>query len=228
MQTYETRYAATSSPNLEGKTLSNDTNTPDKFVKKETMWVVALIALAVGFLAGVVFSAFKSTSDIPSTPQQVKQQTQQQNQNSSPDQTAQILALEQEVTKNPNNTDAWIQLGNFYFDSQKFDRAITAYSKALELAPNNANVLTDLGVMYRRNGNPKQAIASFDKANQIDPNHPTALFNRGIVQLYDLKDKESAIKSWEELVSKHPDAKAPNGQPISEIITQVKSQPAPQ
>ncbi len=209
---------------LEENTLSTETNIPAGFIKKETMWLVAVIALAIGFFGGVVFSAFKSPASTP----QPAQQTKQQSQSSAPDNTAQILALELEVTKNPNNTEAWIQLGNRYFDDEKFDRAITAYNKALELSPNNANVLTDLGVMYRRNGNPQQAIASFDRASQIDPNHTTALFNRGIVQLYDLKNKEEALKTWEELVRKHPDAKAPNGQLVSEIITIVKSEPPPQ
>ena len=207
---------------LEENTLTSETNTPDGFVKKETLWIVALIALAVGFLGGVVFSAFKSPA---STPQPTQQQSQQQPQSTSPDNTAQIMALEQEVLRNPDNTEAWTQLGHYYFDGQKLDKAIAAYTKSLELNPNNADVLTDLGVMYRRNGNPQKAIESFAQASKVNPNHPTALFNRGIVLLSDLNDKEAALKSWEELVRRHPDAKAPNGQLVSEIITSVRSEP---
>ncbi len=209
--------------------MANATNTNEGYVKKETMWLAILIALAVGFFGGVVFSAFKS----PATPEQsapqakqqpAKQQNRQQAQNTKPDYSAQISALEQELVKNPSNTEAWTQLGNYYFEEQKFAKSINAYNKSLELAPNNADVLTDLGVMYRRNGNPEKAIASFQQASKINPNHPSALFNSGIVSLYDLNDKEAALKAWGELVAIHPDAKAPNGQLVSEIIIKVKSQ----
>ena len=65
---------------------------------------------------------------------------------------------------NPENTEAWIQLGHVYFDTNINDKAIVAYEKSLELNPRNANVLTDLGIMYRRNGQPQKAIEKFDEA----------------------------------------------------------------
>ena len=123
---------------------------------------------------------------------------------------------------NPDNIEAWTQLGNHYFDTGNFAKAINAYNKSLALNPNNANVLTDLGVMYRRNGNPVEAVASFDKAIAVDPNHQTARFNKGIVQLNDLNDRAGAIKTWQELVAIKPDATAPNGQLISEIILEIQ------
>lgn len=203
--------------------MTNNTNLPDGYIKKETMWFVVLVALAFGFLAGIVFSVYKSG---PSPSPVSQQAVQQQSQPPSADaQTTQaILALEKEVLAHPDNIVAWIQLGNYYFDSDNFGKAIEAYNKSLALNPNNADVLTDLGVMYRRNGSPNDAIAAFDRAIAVDPNHPTARFNRGIVQLYDLKDRDGAIQTWVALVKLHPDAKAPNGQLVSEIITTVKAQ----
>lgn len=187
------------------------------------MWFIALVALAFGFLAGIVFSVYKSgPSPAAVTPQAVQQQGQAPAVD--PQITQKILALEKEVVAHPDNMEAWTQLGNYYFDSDNPGKAIEAYNKSLALNPNNADVLTDLGVMYRRNGNPKEAIAAFDRATAVDPSHPTARFNRGIVQLYDLKDRDGAIRTWEELVKLHPDAKAPNGQPVTEIIKTVKEQ----
>ncbi|MBU0965821.1 MAG: tetratricopeptide repeat protein [Proteobacteria bacterium] len=187
------------------------------------MWFVVLVALAFGFLAGIVFSVYKSgPAPAPVSQQAVPQQSQIPAVDAQTSQT--ILALEKEVIAHPDNVEAWTQLGNYYFDSNNFGKAIEAYNKSLTLNPNNADVLTDLGVMYRRNANPKDAIAAFDRAIAVNPEHPTARFNRGIVQLYDLKDRDGAIKTWEELVKLHPDAKAPNGQPVTEIITTVKEQ----
>lgn len=203
--------------------MTSNTNIPAGYIKKETMWFIALVALAFGFLAGIVFSVYKSgPSPAAVTPQAVQQQGQAPAVD--PQITQKILALEKEVVAHPDNMEAWTQLGNYYFDSDNPGKAIEAYNKSLALNPNNADVLTDLGVMYRRNGNPKEAIAAFDRATAVDPSHPTARFNRGIVQLYDLKDRDGAIKTWEELVKLHPDAKAPNGQPVTEIIKTVKEQ----
>jgi cytochrome c-type biogenesis protein CcmH/NrfG len=202
-------------------------NTTEEYVKKETLWIATLIALACGFLSGVVFSAFKSPVDTPASSQQVQQQPSQQ-QNNTQNLNADLLALEQAVQKNPTDTNAWVQLGHLYFDSQKIDKAIYAYNKYLEFIPNNADVLTDLGVMYRRSGKHQEAVASFEKANKINPDHPTALFNLGIVLFYDLNDKEAALKAWQQLISKHPDAKAPNGQLVSDIMTSIKSKSIPQ
>lgn len=186
------------------------------------MWFVALVALAFGFLAGIVFSVYKSAPPSTSVEQQA---TQKMNQPSSldPETTRVILALEKEVIAHPDNTEAWIHLGNHYFDTENFAKAIAAYKKSLALKPDNADVLTDLGIMYRRSGAPRDAITSFDQAIAVDPNHATARFNRGVVFLSDLQDSAEAIRTWEELVKLHPDAKAPNGELVSEIIKAIKA-----
>ena len=105
-----------------------------------------------------------------------------------------IASLEDETARNPENTQAWVQLGNEYFDSSQHAKAIWAYRKSLELDPNNANVWTDLGVMYRRSGSPQEAIKSFDKAIEVDPKHEISRMNKGIVLLHDMNDMEGASK----------------------------------
>jgi cytochrome c-type biogenesis protein CcmH/NrfG len=203
--------------------LTNSTHPPDGYVKKETLWLVALVALAFGFMAGIVFSVYKAAPLSGPGGQQAAAPKQQTQAPQAPD-TQAVLSLEKEVLANPGNYQAWTQLGNYYFDSNNFAKAIEAYNKSLAINPNDPDVLTDLGVMYRSSGNPNEAIATFDRALAINPDHATARFNRGIVQIYDLKDREGGIKSWEELARRHPDAKAPNGQLVSEIITTVKAQ----
>jgi cytochrome c-type biogenesis protein CcmH/NrfG len=190
---------------------------PEGFVKKETMLIVALITLVVGFLGGVFYSAIQSgpagtiqTASVPPPQQEQSGLTSEQARD--------ILSLEQEVAVNPKNVNAWIQLGNVYFDTNNYTKSINAYEKALELSPDNANVLTDLGVMYRRSGQPEKAVEAFDRATAIAPGLEQARLNKGIVLLYDLKDKEGAIQAWEGLLKINPNAVAPNGQPLSEVI----------
>ena len=138
------------------------------------------------------------------------------------DYTQRAETLKQEVAQNPGNTSAWIQLGHIYFDMDKHSHAISAYEKSLEQNPNNADVLTDLGIMYRRSGQPKEAIKKFDMAIAINPNHETARFNKGIVLIYDLGDREGAIRAWEDLLEINPVAMAGNNQSVDQMVKHYK------
>lgn len=193
-------------------------------IKNSTALLISLITLGIGFLGGVVFSAYKSGSGVP-VPQAAPQQQASQKQQITEDQAKRILVLEKEVAAAPNNTDTWIRLGNLYFDTDNFESAIRAYEKSLSLNPNNANVQTDLGVMYRRNGQPKKAVKAFDKAIKIDPKHEVSRFNKGIVLLHDLSDKEGALRAWEELIAVNPAAMTPSGQPLKDLLKRFKETP---
>ena len=196
------------------------------YIKKSTTILISFIAVGIGFLGGVVFSAYKSGSGVP-MPTAAPPQQAAQEQTLSEDQAKRILALEREVSTNPKDLKAWTQLGNLYFDTNNYESAIRSYKKSLELNPNNANVQTDMGVMYRRNGQPKEAIKAFDKAIEIDPNHEISRFNRGIVLLHDLNEREAAIRAWEELVEMNPSAMTPGGQPLSELLKRFEQNPNP-
>ena len=186
-------------------------------VKKSTLLSVALICLAVGFLGGVVYSAYMSSprrapqGAVPATP-------------GAPNHSKEIAALKSETERNPENTAAWIQLGNLYFDTDQIEDSINAYRRALQLDGQNANVWTDLGVMYRRGGEPKKAIESFDTAIQVDPKHEVSRFNKGIVLLHDLNDPQGAVEAWEDLLRVNPFAMTPSGQSVDSLVSQFKKQ----
>ena len=200
--------------------------TDSKTVKKETMWMVASIALVVGFIGGAVFGVYKTGSDQPIQKSMISQPA-QKDQDVSVENAAQIFQLEKMTKENPDDVAAWTSLGNLYFDTGNHQKAITAYTRSLELNPNNANVMTDLGVMYRRSGQPKKAIEAFDKAAKIDPKHETALFNKGIVLMHDLNDLDGAIQAWQELVKRNPAATSPTGQPIKDLVEKLKTNKKP-
>lgn len=191
-------------------------------MKKESVILIAIGALVIGFLGGIVFSIYKSP--IPQTVGVAPsaQQSGQQKAALSQQQASQIMALEQEVVTNPNNGTAWTQLGNTYFDTDNYAKAINAYEKSVALLPNNANVLTDLGVMYRKSGMPDKALENFDKAIVADPKHETARLNKGIVLISDLNDAENAMAAWEGLAKVNPNAKAPNGQTITQFLETMR------
>ena len=77
-------------------------------VRKSTMLMVAFIALGVGFLGGVVFSAFKTGSGISTSvpgPPPAPQQQAAQEQSVTEEQAKRMLTLEREVSTKPENVD---------------------------------------------------------------------------------------------------------------------------
>ena len=138
----------------------------------------------------------------------------------------QISMLEGIVAKEPNNRNAWVQLGHNYFDSDQPMKAIEAYDKALELNQNDPNLLTDQGVMYRRLGWFDKAIKNFEEANRISPNHQQSLYNLGIVYRYDLQDFPKALETWERFLAINP-----SGAGAAQVRAEIdflKSQQSPQ
>ena len=196
---------------------------PAGFVRKETLWTAVMVALAAGFLIGVLFTVFKSSRQSPMPPAGTGMPRQPAPGQISEADASRLFDLEQKVKTNPADAASWAQIGNLYFDSGNFDKAIEAYETSLKYKPDNPNVLTDLGVMYRRRGNPRKAVEKFDAAIAIDPTHQVSRFNKGIVLIHDLKDLEGGIASWEALLAINPLAMAPNGQSVDELIQQFRA-----
>ena len=187
-------------------------------VSKQTLYLSVLVVFIAGFVCGVVFTVMKSdpSATVANNSAQQSAQSQQEAQA--------ILNLEAEVTANPDNYNAWTQLGHLYFDSNQVSKAIGAYTKSLELHSGNANLWTDLGVMYRRSGDPQKALETFDKAMSMDSSHAPSRFNKGIVLHFDLGKTEEAIKSWQSVLAINPDYQTANGMPLADLIAQVQAQ----
>ncbi len=189
-----------------------------------------LVAMTFGFMLGAVYTSFKLAKEGPSAtskPSGMPSAAQGNAGQSGVDQAvveagSRILELEAFLKDNPDNAKAWTQLGNLFFDTNRFKDAIEAYERSLELAPGNPNVLTDLGVMYRRSGDFKQAVSAFDRAIAADPTHETARFNKGIVLMHDLGDLPAAVEAWEGLLEINPMAQAPNGQLVNTLVQGLK------
>ena len=115
-----------------------------------------------------------------------------------------IVTTQQLVAADPNNANAWVSLGNDYFDTQQADKAVEAYGKALALAPGNPDVITDQGVMYRQLKAFDKAIANFKQANKLRPTHLQSLYNLGLVYADDLKQPEPARQAWNRVIALDP------------------------
>jgi tetratricopeptide (TPR) repeat protein len=170
-----------------------------------------ILGLAVGFLLGLFVgtqvrpggssSAPSAAMPPPALPQMPPSAPAQ-----APDAELQgrITMNQSIVVRDPRNVQAWIQLGNDYFDSHQAQKAIEAYGRALELKPNDPDVLTDQGVMYRALGQFDKAIANFEKANRAEPKHVQSLFNMGVVYANDLRKPKEATAAWNRVIQLAP------------------------
>jgi cytochrome c-type biogenesis protein CcmH/NrfG len=118
-----------------------------------------------------------------------------------------ISATKDALQRDPSNVDAWISLGNDYFDTHQPQLSVDAYAKALALSPQHprlADILTDQGVMYREMKSFDKALANFKQANKIAPNHLPCLLNMGVVYATDMHDKAAAKKAWNRILEIDP------------------------
>lgn len=170
-------------------------------MKKESILFIG-VALVVGVLVGVIVG--NKSSGPQSTPVANVPAT------SAPpvnfDQN--IKMLNEVLAKEPGNRNAWVQLGNAYFDTNRFLESIEAYGKALELDPNDPNVLTDQGVMFRRLGWFDKALENFIKASTISPSHSQSIYNSYIVYRQDLNDIEGAKRAATRFLELQPNSQA--------------------
>jgi cytochrome c-type biogenesis protein CcmH/NrfG len=190
-----------------------------KLIKLETGLFFMFIGLLVGFIGGVVYSGYH----LPPTSTNTASEEDHSNPAIATEHAKQVLEMEKKVADSPEDVDAWIALGNAYFDLKQPEKAIHAYETALKYRPDNADVLTDLGIMYRQIDKPEKAIAAFDKAQEVDPAHEQSLYNKGIVQMHDLNDPKGAAATWSKLLEVNPSAVTNNGMPVKDLVEKLKN-----
>lgn len=171
-------------------------------MKKTGSLIGLFLVFIAGLLTGIGISAWKLDGGSVTNHQGQKEAKES---DAKDDIKGRIAGLERMLAASPSNLEALIQLGNDYFDTGQFNKAIDTYEKALQIDGKNADVITDTGVAYRRVGKSNESVRLFRKALEIDPNHTLAMFNLGIVLRDDNKDLPGALKVWKDFLEKSPD-----------------------
>jgi cytochrome c-type biogenesis protein CcmH/NrfG len=117
---------------------------------------------------------------------------------------ARVQALRTAAEGNPSDVESRVQLGNLYFDAERFTEAVTWYESALQLSPRDPNVRTDLGVAFYYLNQPDRALEQFDQSLKIDPRHSKTLLNQGIVRAFGRQDLKGAAEAWQRLIEVAP------------------------
>jgi tetratricopeptide (TPR) repeat protein len=99
---------------------------------------------------------------------------------------------------------AWFLEGGECEERGEDDRALIAYSKALEGDPALAAAHTNLGNLHHRRGERGEARSSYQRALALDPEQPEARYNLGNL-LDDLGEHEAARVEWHRVAAACPE-----------------------
>ena len=152
--------------------------------------VILLLALPLS----IYFYTQRGTPQAMTT--NIAQQNSQQPQMSLEEAVAQ---LEEKLKENPDDVDGQMLLARTQFSMKNYDKAVTAYSKANELAPNESVILTELAeaIALKNNkgtflGEPEQYLA---KAYELNPQNQKAIWLYGMT-FYEKQDYAKTLELW--------------------------------
>ena len=130
-------------------------------------------------------------------------------------------AMRTAAEQSPSDAKARVELGNMYFDAERYTDAITWYEAALQINPADPNVSTDLGVAYYYTNQADKAVAQFEQSLRADPKHTKTLLNLGIVKAFGQQDITGAAEAWQQVVALAPDS--PEGQAARKALEGLRS-----
>jgi hypothetical protein len=132
-------------------------------------WLWVTVALAA--LAAVLVAAIQIAHQAPplaianaSKPQLVEAES--------------LLAV---TRKDSTGADAFVALGNLYYDTGNFGDAIPYYRSALKRRPDLTDVRVDMGVSYHNMGDVESARKALEEAVALTPEHAVAHFDLGVI-----------------------------------------------
>jgi tetratricopeptide (TPR) repeat protein len=105
------------------------------------------------------------------------------------------LALE----NNPENAEAYFQMGTTYIGMKDFEKSIKCFQKTLEFEPNHIGTLVKLGITYYLKNNIDTAIDYFTDVIELDPNEPLSYYHLGLI-FYNKKEYSKAISYYQKTI----------------------------
>ncbi len=184
--------------------------------------VFAIVGVFFGFIVGWILGSQQASLNRPvAAAAPVQQASGSAQQPAKTVDEGQVRALQEAVSRDPNNAQPRVELGNLYYDADRFGEAAKFYEEALKLQPADANVSTDLGLSYYYLNQPDRALQQFDNSLRIDPKHVKTYLNQGFVRAFGKQDLEGAASSWQKVIELAPDS--PEGQRAKQMLDGLKS-----
>jgi tetratricopeptide (TPR) repeat protein len=161
-----------------------------------------VFAFVVALLALTAATFIYTNSKIPAPDQEAAGSRKQE----TADISTEAADLERLADKNPQNPDYLTQLGNLYYDSGQYEKAVDCYQRSLIIRPRDPNVETDLATCCHYLGQEDKALEILNKVLEYSPGFSQAMFNKGIVLIYGKQNVTDGIAIWEDLLRSDPNS----------------------
>ena len=122
---------------------------------------------------------------------------------SQPGQADAEVALSKAVQKSPNDSRFWYAYGEIYRLQERFDEALNAYTKAVDLEPPHPKAIAKLGILLVDRKDWKEAEAVLTKAARRDPKNPVIYLHLGVVYAATRRNKV-AIETFQKFLELAP------------------------
>jgi tetratricopeptide (TPR) repeat protein len=181
-----------------------------------------------GMLFGLIAGWIIGTHQVP-TPVQAPAapaQTQAPQGSSSPPAVVnqdQVNAFKAIADREPSNAKARLELGNLYFEAERFEDALPWFVQALKIAPNDVEASTKLGIVYYSTNQPDKALDQFAQSLKLNPKHVQTLLYDGYVRAFGKQDLAGAQRDWQSLLEIAPNS--PEAQKAKELLDGLRAHP---
>lgn len=165
-----------------------------------------LFGVIVGWILGSQQGAPGGPAAAASTPAAAPSSAPAASPQAQPLDEARVQTLTTAAASAPTDPGPRVQLGNTYFDAERYTDAVHWYEEALKLRPDDANVSTDLGVAYYYTNEPDRAIQQFEHSLKVDPKHTKTMLNMGIVKAFGKQDLAGASAAWQQVIATAPNS----------------------
>ncbi len=115
-----------------------------------------------------------------------------------------IAYFNQIVTKEPDNGNAYYNLGIGYFELEKFADAIQAFNQAIMINPMDPRAIDIRGRVYYLIGDYKNCLYDYARVVELKPDDPAAYYNRGTAKGR-THDYVGAIEDFDKAISYDPE-----------------------
>lgn len=106
------------------------------------------------------------------------------------------------IVTNPSS-QAYNNLGLWYYDHQDVDAAEKAFNKAMELDPSSSQPYNNLGMIYGNAGRLDDAIRMLRKSVEVNPSSTKAYVNLGLA-LYKEGQRQEGVECWRKVLEIEP------------------------
>lgn len=178
-----------------------DESLSHKAKPKGILWP-AIMSVAVIAIAGFAYLQLGAYKELPllDSPQGANPHA-----GMSPEQLLdqEIAMLKGQVDMQPDNSQAWFNLGHAYISANRYDDAVKAFDKVIALVGPHAELLGPkaTAIYYKNNQTMTPEVqALVDEALKLDPKDPSTQLLIGMNAFY-TADYQAAINAWQTILS---------------------------